>query len=89
VQDVRFQTRHFQARAAGGLSYYHFPVQTIDVPPAPTLHLATVNASLRLERQLYKTLRAFGSFEFEQTTSNDPSSEYRVMTYTGGVSWEF
>jgi hypothetical protein len=89
LQDLHFHTKYWEAKASGGLSYYDFPVQTIDVPPAPTLHLTTVNASFRLERQLYKTIRAFGSFEFEQTTSNDPASEYQVKTYAGGVSWEF
>jgi hypothetical protein len=88
-EELRFHNLNWDAKASAGLSYYDFPVQTVDVPPSPTLHLATINAGFRLERRLYKSLRAFGTFEYEQTTSDDPASEYHEKTFTGGVSWEF
>jgi hypothetical protein len=89
AQDVRYRDANWEAKVSAGLSYYHFPIQTIDVPPAPTLHLTTLNITARIERRLYKNLRGFGAFEYEQTVSNDPLSEYRDKIFTGGLSWEF
>jgi hypothetical protein len=88
-EELHLHTRNWDAKVSGGVSYYDFPVQTIDVPPAPTLHLTTVTAGLHLDRRLYKSIRAFASFEYEQTGSDDPTSEYEVKTVAGGVSWEF
>jgi len=88
-EELRFHTKDWEAKASVAWSYYDFPVQTIDTPPSPTLHLATVNAGLRLERRLYQSVRGFAAFEFEQTTSDDPASEYRYKIVTGGLSWEF
>lgn len=88
-QDLRFRAPNWEAKASLGLSYYYFPVQLIDLPPAPTLHLTTLEVNLRLERRLYKTLRAFLAFEYEQTLSNDPDAEYRTHVGSGGLSWEF
>jgi hypothetical protein len=87
-EEVRFHTQVWETKASAGLFYYGFPVQTIDTPPAP-LHLTTLNVNLRIERQVYKSMRAFAAFEFEQTLSNDPASEYRYDVITSGLSWEF
>lgn len=88
-QELRFHTKDWEAKGSVGWSDYDFPVQMIGTPPSPTLHLATVNAGLRLERRVYKSIRSFASFEFEQTTSDDPASEYRYKIFTGGLSWQF
>ncbi len=88
-QEVRFHTKVWAAKASAGLSYYDFPVQAIDTPPAPTLRLTTVDVILRAERQVYKSIRCFAAFEFEEAVSNDPASEYRDHVITSGLSWEF
>lgn len=88
-QEVRFQTRNWEAKASATLSYYYFPVQLIDVPPAPSLHLTALEVDLRLERRIYKSLRCFLAFEFDQSASNDPAAEYRARVESAGLSWEF
>jgi hypothetical protein len=88
-EEIRFRTRDWEIKASGGLSYYDFPVQTIDIPPAPTFHLTTVDVNVRLERRVFKTIRCFAAFEFEQAASDDPAAEYRDHVWSGGLSWEF
>jgi hypothetical protein len=88
-EEIRFRTKNWEAKASAGLSYYDFPVQIIDLPPAPTLHLTTLEVNLRVERRVYKTIRCFVALEYEQTISNDPEAEYRAHVGSGGVSWEF
>lgn len=88
-EELRFHTKDWELKASGGLSYYYFPIQTIGTPPAPTLHLISLDVIVRLERRIYKTLRCFAAFEFEQAASNDPSAEYRDHIESGGLSWEF
>ena len=87
--ELRFHTGKWDAKAFAGYSYYDFPVQRVGPPPAPLLHLGTADLNLRLERQIYKSLRGYASFEYERTTSNDPVSEYLYHIGAGGVSWEF
>ncbi|HZR20658.1 MAG TPA: hypothetical protein VFE51_25475 [Verrucomicrobiae bacterium] len=88
-QELRFLTPNWEMKGSAGFSYYQFPVQTIATPPAPTLHLATVHFNLRVERRIYKSLRCFGAYEYEQTDSDDPASRYAYHMGTSGVSWEF
>lgn len=88
-QEIRFRTKDWEAKAYATLSYFDFPVQAIDAPPAPTLHLTALDVTLRVERRIYKSIHCFTAFEFEQTTSNDPTSEYTARVVSGGLSWEF
>jgi len=88
-EEVRFRSKDWEIKASAGLSYYHFPVQAISTPPAPTLHLTSVDVTVRLERRLYKNVRCFAAFEFEQAASNDPTAEYRDHVGSGGLTWEF
>lgn len=88
-EEIRYHSKDWEAKASAGLSYYYFPVQLIDTPPAPTLHLTALDVNLHLERRLYKSIRCFAAFEFEQSISNDPEAEYRAHVVSGGVSWEF
>ncbi len=88
-EELRFRTRNWEAKVSGTISYYHFPVQMIDTPPSPTLHLTSWEVSVRLERRIYKSIRSFLAFEYDQTASNDPGAEYRAHVGSGGLSWEF
>jgi hypothetical protein len=88
-QELRYHTSDWELKGSAGFSYYQFPVQTIATPPAPTLHLGTFHVNFRAERRIYKSFRSFATYEFEQTDSNDPASQYAYHLWAGGVSWEF
>ena len=88
-ETLRFRDKDWEFKLTGALSYLDFPIQTIADAGGPTLHLVTANASFRAERRIYKGLRCFGSYEFEQTSSNDNSSQYHYHVLLGGLSWEF
>jgi hypothetical protein len=87
--ELRLHSGDWDAKATAGVSYFQFPVQPTGPLPSPTLHLTTVNTTLRLERRIYRALRCFVGYEYEQTASDDGASEYRYHLGTGGVSWEF
>jgi len=89
TEELCFRTAAWEIRGSAGLSYSDFPVQAVTTPDSLKLYLTTLDLTLRLERRLYKTLRLFGQFEHEQTVSNDPSSEYKVNSVVGGLSWRF
>jgi hypothetical protein len=89
-QELRFHNPNWEVKGAASFSYYQFPVQTIATPPpAPTLHLGTIHLNLRAERRIYKSIRCFATYEYEQTDSNDPASQYAYNLWAGGASWEF
>ena len=86
---LRFQTKDWQIEGTAVASYYDFLVQPAVTTPGPTLHLAPLTLSVRVERRLVKSLRLFATYEYEQSFSNDPTSEYKVNVASGGLSWEF
>jgi hypothetical protein len=88
-EELSLHTKNWEIRGSGEISYYDFPVQTIDDTSTSKLHLTTLDLTLRIERRLYKTFRLFGQFEHEQCISNDSASEYKVNTIMGGLSYEF
>ena len=86
---LRYQTKDWQIEGTAMASYYDFLVQPAVAAPGPTLYLAPLTLSVRVERRLIKTLRLFAAYEYEQAFSNDPSSEYKSNVASGGLSWEF
>lgn len=88
-EELRFRTPDWEIKAGAGVSYLDFLVQAVTAPPGPTLNLALLDCSLRVERRLYKTLRGFASYEHEQGLSNDPESTYHAEVVSAGMSWEF
>jgi hypothetical protein len=87
--DVRFRSTDWQLKASSTLSYYAFPVQRISTPESAALHLTAWDVDLRVERRIYKGIRGFVAFEYDQSASNDPAAEYRAHVGSGGLSWEF
>jgi hypothetical protein len=88
-EELRWHNRNWDIRALANLSYFDFPVQTLGTPASPTFHLTTLDVTARIERRVYKGLRCFAAFEFEQAASDDPTAEYRDHVWSGGISWEF
>ena len=89
-EELRYSTKNWEIKGSAGLSYYDFPLQAVDqTTPGPTLHLTTLNLSLRVERRIYKSVRLFGAFEYERVLSNQSDSQYTDNIASGGLSWEF
>lgn len=88
-EELRFRNRNWEFKGSAAVSYYDFPIQTIDVPPSPLLHITTLDLGARAERRIFKELRLFASFSHEQAISNDSYSEYKANITSGGLSWEF
>ena len=88
-EELRWHTKDWEAKASVGYGYYDFPVQTVGPAPAPKLKLGILDLNARLERRIYKGLRCFASYEYEQSASDDPISQYHYNLGVGGISWEF
>jgi hypothetical protein len=89
AEDLVFRTRDWEVRGSASIGYQPFPIQTVSPTSGLNLYLTSIELTARVERRLYKDLRVFGQFTHDQSISNDPSSEYKANTVTGGLSYEF
>ncbi len=100
VEDLRWQTPDWKITGSAQLAYDDYPVQTIAPHNPQTLYLNLLDASLEVERRLFKGLKVFGKVEYQRAVSNqiglDPmtnetgrAGDYSGTTVSGGVRWEF
>jgi len=90
VEELRWRNPRWELKASGRVSYDDWPVARADGDlSGPTLHRMIWGLGCRAERQIYKALRCFGEYSFEETVSNSPSDEYQANVATVGLSLEF
>jgi hypothetical protein len=80
--------RNWEVRLQGRVSVYAFPHQEADVA-SDDRRKTLVGASLRAERRLWRGVKLFASYEYEQSIANRMVDEYQANTVAGGASWEF
>lgn len=88
AQQFRHASGHWEIRVQGRFSFYDFPHQPSD-DVSENRHKTLVGADVRIERQVWRTLKLFASYEYEQSIANRTVDEYRVNTVAGGASGEF
>jgi len=88
AQQLRYATAAWEVRLQGKFSFYVFPHQEAD-GASEDRQKTLVGADLRAERRLWRGLKLFASYEYEQSIANRTLDEYQVNTVVGGASWEF
>jgi hypothetical protein len=53
------------------------------------MHKTSLDLTLRAERRLFKGLRLFAEYAYEQSLSDALFDQYDANLVSGGVSWEF
>ncbi len=89
AEQIRYTTKTWDIRARAAIAYYDFPVRTVIEAPSLTMNQTQVALSLRVERTLFKVLKAFAQVEGARYLSNERFEQYSVFTALGGVGVEF
>jgi len=91
VQDLRWQTANWQVKASAQLVAEIYPVQGVGILNGEILGRNLFDLSLEAERRLYKGLKVFAKWEYQQAQSNEAANagDYLARTVSGGLRWEF
>jgi hypothetical protein len=87
-QQVRYAAFGWEIRVHGRFSFYQFLHQEADTP-SEQRHKTLVGADLRAERKIWRELKLFVTYEYEQSIANRSLDEYHVNTVAAGATWEF
>ena len=91
VQDLRWQTDNWLVKGSFQLAYEIYPVQGIGILNGEILGRDLLNLSLEAERRIYRGLKVFGNWEYQQAHSNEAASagDYLARTISFGLRYEF
>jgi hypothetical protein len=87
-QQIRHSTGPWEFRMQGRFSFYAFPHQEADSVSDDRRKLL-VSADLRAERKVWRSVKLFATYEYEESITNRSVDEYHVNTVAGGATWEF
>jgi hypothetical protein len=88
-QQIRYTAKTWQIRAEAKLTWYLYDIQPIGAADSPLRHKTLLQAGLRAEKTLFKSVKVFGEYEHEHAISNLAIDDYRANTLFGGFGWEF
>lgn len=89
AQQIRYVAATWEVKAQAQALFYDFEHQTVDATSAELREKAIINLDLRAEKTLWKHLKLFAGYEYEQSLSNRAVDEYRANKIFGGAAWEF
>jgi hypothetical protein len=87
-EQLRYHTQGWDIRLKGGFGFYDYQVQRSEDPGTPLRRKLGVTASLNVERQIWRKLRWFFVYEYEQSLSTQSIDEYQVNSVYSGIDWE-
>jgi len=90
-EDVRWQTTNWMVEASLEVANEDYPVQSAGPHDPETLSRTFWQVSVEMERRIYKSLKGFAKWDYEQCVSNEllGADNYRANTVTGGLRYEF
>lgn len=88
-EQVRYQTRKWEAQLEARVSHYAYSHQRTDGADSPLRERTYIRLNARGERVVWKAIRLFAEYEFERAISNLELDDYSVNMFAGGVTWEF
>ncbi|HYG36316.1 MAG TPA: hypothetical protein VEC99_16100, partial [Clostridia bacterium] len=89
THQLRYQAQRWKAETGVKLSAYDYPSQTVSFWDTSLRWRLTLNCSVRGEVQVYKKLKLFGEYDYEQTWGNNVFDRYAVNTVSGGLDWSW
>ena len=88
-QGLRYQREIWEVEAEAGISYYDYRHQRVSRGNRDNRERASVDASLRAERTLWKELTGYAKLEYQRALSNRATEEYEATTIVTGIDWRF
>jgi hypothetical protein len=89
AQQIRYVAKTWELRVQAKFSFYAFPHQMATDSDPDKRQKTLVGADVRGEKNIWRGLKLFVSYEYEQSLANRPTDEYRVNIEAAGLSWEF
>jgi len=91
VEDLRWQTANWQIKGSAQLACEIYPVQGIGILNGEILGRDLLNLSFEAEHRLYKGLKVFGQWEYQQAHSKEAGNagDYLARTVSFGLRYEF
>ena len=91
IEDLRWQSANWQIKAGAQWVDEIYPIQGVGILNGEILARRLADLSLEVERRLYKELKGFGKFDYQQAQSNYAfnAGDYTARTVTFGLRWEF
>jgi hypothetical protein len=89
AQQIRYVAKTWELRTQGKISSYAFPHQEATSLDQDERHKTLVGADVRGEKTVWRGLKLFASYEYEQSIANRPADEYHVNIVAGGAILEF
>ena len=86
---LRYTGPQWNLQASARLNYYRYDVQPADPPSSDHREVVSISMTLRGEKDLTKSAKGFLEISDEQNNSNRTANEYRALTVSGGLNWEF
>jgi hypothetical protein len=91
IQDISWQTTNWQFKGSAQFAEEDYPVQKIGPHSPQTLYRTLCDYSFEAEHRLFKGLKAFAKWDYQQSISNQAGNagNYNATTISGGLRWEF
>lgn len=91
IQDLSWQTTDWRIKGSAQFAEEDYPIQKIGPHTAQALSRTLCDFSLEAERRLFKGLKGFAKWDYQQSISNqaDSAGNYNATTVSGGLRWEF
>ena len=89
VQQIRYAAKTWELRAQGKISFYAFPHQTATDVDQDERHKTLVGTEVRGEKKVWRGLKLFASYEYEESLANRPVDRYQVNIVAAGAILEF
>jgi hypothetical protein len=90
-EDLRWQTTNWMVEASLDVANEDYPVQPAGNHDPETLSRTIWQVSLEVERRIFKGLKSFAKWDYEQCVSNEDlgADNYQANTISGGLRYEF
>jgi len=88
-QQLRYVGKTWQVRADAKLTYYQYDSQPVSFDDPSRRRKTFIQATLRAEKNLFKSVKVFAEYEHERSISNLNFEAYRANIVSAGLDWEF
>jgi hypothetical protein len=86
---LRYRRDGWELEVGGRVSHYAYRVQIAEPEDGTRRRRLEVQADVRVQRRLTRSIGVFVEYQYERTFANRAAEEYSVNTVSGGLEWAF
>ena len=88
-EQLRYRTKTWEIKGEARYSFYQYDREHITDLQSPIRHKTYLRFNLRAEKNLTKSIKIFGQYEYERAFSNLDIDQYTLNSISAGLDWEF